>query len=423
MTAPETFAAFHAFLEQQRPALVETIAREIIATFGEPFASQTPQYLAPQIDLVVGHYLDALVSDDLQPFMQWTEERMALRISQGATLKEVLHAVAFYRSHLLRASLTAVAQQVEQAQEGTMALLRVSDTVASVVGGAYLRHMEQTYADVRTFRTLAEVTPLGIGVTGLDGKVSYANPSFHTMHGYETPEESVVGMSSVEFVAPHEQHRVREIVDTAMAHGSWQGSVTKRRKDGSTFPAEIAVAPIRSNGEAPHAIGVIVLDTTEQKRLEQERLEWQDQIIATQQAMVRELSTPLIPLSENLIAMPLIGAIDSTRAQQVMETLLEGIAHYQVDVAILDITGVRVVDTQVANALVQAARAVRLLGAQVVVTGIRAETARMLVSLGADLTGIITQSTLREGIAWAMEREMERGGYSATLTTSSARTS
>jgi rsbT co-antagonist protein RsbR len=101
------------------------------------------------------------------------------------------------------------------------------------------------------------------------------------------------------------------------------------------------------------------------------------------------------------MVMPLVGAVDSQRAQQVLSALLEGIAGSRARVAILDITGVAVVDTQVANALIRAAQAVKLLGAQVVLTGIRPEVAQTLVGLGADLSGIITRSSLQSGIAYA----------------------
>ncbi|MDT9046821.1 STAS domain-containing protein, partial [Escherichia coli] len=86
----------------------------------------------------------------------------------------------------------------------------------------------------------------------------------------------------------------------------------------------------------------------------------QEQLIQAQQAALRELSTPLIPLDDGVVAMPLIGAIDSVRAQQVIETLLEGVSVHHARVAILDITGVSVVDTQVANGLIRAAQAVKL---------------------------------------------------------------
>jgi anti-anti-sigma regulatory factor len=150
---------------------------------------------------------------------------------------------------------------------------------------------------------------------------------------------------------------------------------------------------------------VVVDDITERKRAEETLRQAlaQEETIRAQQAMLAELSTPLIPISDQVMVMPLIGSLDSTRARQVLETLLQGIARSHARVAILDITGVPVVDTQVANALIHAAQAVKLLGAQVVLTGIRPEVAQTLVGLGADLSGIVTRSSLQSGIAYASD--------------------
>jgi anti-anti-sigma regulatory factor len=170
-----------------------------------------------------------------------------------------------------------------------------------------------------------------------------------------------------------------------------------------------------------YAVGGISTDMTERKRAEEERTILQQQIIDAQQAAIRELSTPLLPLAEHVIALPLVGSIDSSRAQQVMETLLEGIAAYQADVAIVDITGVKVVDTQIAQMLLQTARAVRLLGAQIILTGISSALAQTLVHLGADLSGVITRSTLQQGIAWALHDSLSNEGGTWSLPASRGR--
>jgi len=128
----------------------------------------------------------------------------------------------------------------------------------------------------------------------------------------------------------------------------------------------------------------------------------QDEIIRAQAAAIQELSTPLIPISDEVLVMPLIGSIDSSRAQQILDRLLPGVVEYHARIIILDITGVAVVDTQIANALIHAAQSVRLLGAQVVLTGIRPEIAQTLVALNSDLRHIVTRSTLQTGIAYAM---------------------
>jgi rsbT co-antagonist protein RsbR len=137
-------------------------------------------------------------------------------------------------------------------------------------------------------------------------------------------------------------------------------------------------------------------DVTDKRRSEE--------LIRKQATALTELSTPLIPISDQVLVMPLIGTMDSQRAKQVLDTLLQGVSTNRASVAILDITGVSVVDTQVANALILAAKAVRLLGAEVVLTGIRPDVAYTLVGLGVDLGDIITRGTLQSGIGYAMER-------------------
>lgn len=149
---------------------------------------------------------------------------------------------------------------------------------------------------------------------------------------------------------------------------------------------------------------VLVRDITELRRIERERqtLAVQEQVIQAQQAVLRELSTPLLPIADRVVALPLIGAIDSARAQQMIETLLDGVSRYRATVAIIDITGVKVVDTQVAGTLIRAAQAVGLLGAQVVLTGINPEVAQTLVTIGADLSKIVTKATLQEGVTFVL---------------------
>ena len=127
-----------------------------------------------------------------------------------------------------------------------------------------------------------------------------------------------------------------------------------------------------------------------------------EQVIRAQESQIRELSTPIIPIHTGVLVLPLVGAIDSHRASQVMETLLTGISEQQADVVIIDITGVPVVDTGVGNYLIQAARAAQLLGSRVVLVGISAEVAQTMVQLGVELAGIVTRANLQGGIEDAL---------------------
>ncbi|WP_322497075.1 PAS domain-containing protein [Chloroflexus sp.] len=158
------------------------------------------------------------------------------------------------------------------------------------------------------------------------------------------------------------------------------------------------------DGKAARMIGMMQ-NISEIKAIEFERLQMQETIIAAQERALRELSTPLVPISDRAVALPLIGVIDQRRASLIIETLLEGVATRGAETVIIDITGVATVDTFIADALIRAARAVRLLGARVVLTGISPEVAQTLVSLGADLSVFETRATLQNGIALAMNGE------------------
>ncbi len=120
-------------------------------------------------------------------------------------------------------------------------------------------------------------------------------------------------------------------------------------------------------------------------------------------SMVRELSTPLVPITDEILVLPLVGTIDSARAQQMMDVLLDGISSRRAKAVILDITGVPVVDTSVANYILQATQAVRLLGAECILVGITPEVAQTVVGLGVDLRTLSTRSDLQGGIEYALQ--------------------
>lgn len=126
--------------------------------------------------------------------------------------------------------------------------------------------------------------------------------------------------------------------------------------------------------------------------------------LAQQQRALAELSTPVIQIHENILVVPLVGAIDTERARRIMEELLLGITRYQAEMVIIDITGVPVVDTAVANHLLQTVKAARLLGTRSILVGISSEVAQALVHLQIDLSEVITRSNLQAGIEYALEQ-------------------
>ncbi len=128
-----------------------------------------------------------------------------------------------------------------------------------------------------------------------------------------------------------------------------------------------------------------------------------EQIIADQSTAMMELSTPVIRLWENIIAVPLVGTLDSARTQLVMEKLLDALVTTGSDHAVIDITGVSTVDTEVAQHLLKTVSAARLLGAECTISGIRPQVAQTIVSLGIEFGDIATKASLADALALALK--------------------
>lgn len=126
--------------------------------------------------------------------------------------------------------------------------------------------------------------------------------------------------------------------------------------------------------------------------------------LARHQAAIRELSTPVIRVHQRVLLLPLVGAVDTYRAQQFMETILTRTSEDQAKVVIIDIAGVPVIDTKVADHLLKTTAAVKLLGADTVLTGISAQVARTMVQIGVDLSTMQTCSRLAEGLEIALNK-------------------
>lgn len=171
--------------------------------------------------------------------------------------------------------------------------------------------------------------------------------------------------------------------------------------DGGRRTIESVAAPVRDeHGVMTHVIAVST-EVTDRRRAETERLRMHESLIQAQAQALAERSTPLLPISDEILVMPVVGTIDDSRGQQIMETLVGLGGHRRVRVAILDVTGAGTLDARGAHALVSAARALRLRGALPVLTGFSAEAAGLLTAQGVDLDGLVIRGTLQAGIAHA----------------------
>jgi rsbT co-antagonist protein RsbR len=242
-----------------------------------------------------------------------------------------------------------------------------------------------------------------IGLADMEGHAFYVNQAGLNMVGLASLEDARRTLVS-NYFDPADLPFVQEtILPEVMRTGRWEGEFRFRHMvTGAKIPVHYNLFLTKNAKGESIGLATITRDLRSMKRMEEERQRLQDEIIQMQAKALNELSVPLIPISDRVVVMPLIGAVDEARTRQVLETLLAGVTQRQAAIAILDVTGVSVVDGAVVNALVQAARAVKLLGAQVVLTGIRPEVARTLVELNVELEGLVVRGTLQSGIKFAM---------------------
>ncbi|XYH99626.1 PAS domain-containing protein [Sorangium sp. So ce1128] len=261
------------------------------------------------------------------------------------------------------------------------------------------RRLQKSQALLATF---CDHAPMLMYAKDGDGAFLLVSRSLEELTG--APSGSMLGKTDRDFFPP-EVAAIYNDVDNLV------------RKNGTPFEAEDPVPhadgektfysvkfPVWGEGIPEGSMAGISVDITPIKAAEREREAARDELIAAQQDTIRELVTPLLPIAEGVLVMPLIGFFDGARASRIIETLLQGVAAHAARIAILDITGVKAVDAHVAEMLVQAARAAGLLGARVVLTGIQPAIARTMIELGVDLQGLITEGTLRGGIAYALKQ-------------------
>lgn len=193
-------------------------------------------------------------------------------------------------------------------------------------------------------------------------------------------------------------------VSLSRARAGWTPSETVQFIFSLKQPLFAALDGQRADADAPASValdrlidrlGLFTADVFQQGR---------EEVILRQQQELLELSTPVVKLWEGILALPLIGTLDSERTQVVMETLLQALVETGSTIAIIDITGVPTVDTRVAQHLIQTVSAARLMGADCLISGIRPQIAQTIVHLGVTLPDVVTKATLADAFVTALDR-------------------
>ncbi len=266
--------------------------------------------------------------------------------------------------------------------------------------------IQQSASELLQFRALADSALDGITVNSASTlQVVYANRAACSMLGYDYDSGEMIGVNGLS-VWPEEAKSMleQEVLPQLLQQGSWRGEATLQARDGRRIVVDSTSFLIADGSGQPTRIGTILRDVTDAKRAQQEREALQQQVIEAQRRALADLSTPIIPVMDSIIVMPLVGSIDTARAREIMRALLRGISEYRARVAILDITGVPLVDSGVADHLNHTIQAARLKGAHTIVTGISDAVAETIVDLGIDWSRVETMSNLQSGLVAALDR-------------------
>jgi PAS domain S-box-containing protein len=224
---------------------------------------------------------------------------------------------------------------------------------------------------------------------------------------YATTVDDLTGKTDADYLDNEEEVRQFRADDLAVMESKEIKYVPEEpitHPDGSEHWLQTTKIPlVDEDGVARRVLGVSTY-ITELKAAEAERERLQAEIIEAQRRAIQELSTPVIPVMDRIIVMPLVGSIDTMRAKDIMRTLLKGIREHKAKIVILDITGVPIMDSGVANHLNKTIQAARLKGAHTVVTGVSDAVAETIIDLGIDWDQVETLGDLQTGLLYALHR-------------------
>ena len=244
---------------------------------------------------------------------------------------------------------------------------------------------------------IEDVKDYAIILLDTNGNVLTWNRGAERLKGWKASE--IIGQHLSCFYTPEDiaRGKVEMELRTAAQEGRYEDEGWRVRKDGTRFWANVVVTALHDDKGNLRGFGKVTRDLTERRQAE-ERLQ-------TQAQEILEMATvPVVRVWEGVVLVPLIGMLDSQRTQQLMERLLQCVSETASPVALLDITGVPTVDTRTAQHLMETITAVRLLGSEVILTGVRPSIAQTFVHLGINLSDVLTRSSLSAGLRLAFER-------------------
>ncbi len=253
-----------------------------------------------------------------------------------------------------------------------------------------------------------QVSPELLATVDPAGRLREVNPAW--THALGHPTSALEGVACVDFVHPEDRDTLAAALGGSAGEGvearlrtregdyRWLRFTVAAGDDGAYVCARDVTEERNTRGELEQASALAGQYEAEARQLEDE-LRTRGEI---QQDVLQSMSTPIIQVWDDIVTMPVVGLVDSVRASDMKNSLLETVSRTGAKFAIVDLTGVDTVDTATADHLLRVMRAVGLLGARCVITGIQPAVAQIIVGLGLDMQGVITLRSLREGLKFCM---------------------
>ncbi|MDI1483383.1 STAS domain-containing protein [Polyangium sp. y55x31] len=398
-------AAFRAALLGRHDVLVVRAVERLRRIL--PWLAQAPdEFLVEPVKEDVAAYAYALTAPDFSDLERRARAWCESQVTLGGSVHLVLQLVEGCRQDYLEFAIDAVVAGVPEARAGVHRLMEAFTAVLTEVDAFFHGSEAREAADATLFRHFVDASPDPVALAGGEGTMLiYANAAFKETFG----GEGIPGRFMGTFVPDEQKNVLAALATTAFREGRVRGELHLFRANGELFKADVLSFIAQSHDDRQPARFWLLRDKGPLVEAEEARMRLQEEIIASQAEAIRALSTPLLPIAEGVILMPLVGALNEQRAEQMLDTMLQGISRRGARVAILDITGVSDVDSHVAHGILRAARAASLLGARVFLTGIRGPVAQTLLALDANFGGLVTCSTLQDGVARALRGAGSQG--------------